>query len=194
MKAQQEEIRAFIAIDLPGEIRDFLGRISSDLKKAGGDVKWVRPESIHLTLKFLGEVPRQLLESIETELQTVFEVQNRFIIRVSGLGSFPGLRNPRVVWAGLEDLSGRLAPMVSLLESRLEPLGFAKEKRSFSPHLTLGRFRSNRGSRDLIEAIRQGMDISGPGFTAYQAVLFQSVLEPSGAKYTALRRFDFLEG
>lgn len=191
MNALQDEIRVFVAIDLPREVRDFLGRISSNLKKAGGDVKWVRPEAIHLTLKFLGEIPRQLLAPIEAELHTVFHVQGRLIIRVSGLGCFPGLRNPRVVWAGLEDPSGSLAPMVSFLESRLEPLGFAKEKRPFSPHLTLGRFKSNKGSRDLIEAIRMGMDVSGPSFTASEAVLFQSVLEPSGAKYTALRRFDF---
>jgi len=191
MNENTGDIRTFVAIELPDAVRAFLHKVSSDLRKAGGDVKWVRAESIHLTLKFLGNVRRETLPDLETEITAALCDQRPFDLQVIGLGTFPNLRNPRVVWVGLGDPSNSLAPVVARLESRLEPLGFPKEKRPFSPHLTLGRFRSAKGNGDLIEALRQGMDVSGPSFTANHAVLFQSLLKPSGAEYSALRRFDF---
>lgn len=188
------EIRSFVAIDLPDDVRAFLHKISSDLRKAGGDVKWVRAESIHLTLKFLGAVRREIMPDLETEIAAALHDQIAFELRVTGLGAFPNLRNPRVVWAGLEDRSNSLAPAVTRLEERLESLGFPKEKRPFSPHLTLGRFRSSKGSGELIETLRQSVNLSGPRFIADHAVLFRSVLKPSGAEYTPLGRFDFQSG
>jgi RNA 2',3'-cyclic 3'-phosphodiesterase len=191
MNEKTEEMRTFVAIDLPADVHAFLHSISSDLRKAGGDVKWVRAESIHLTLKFLGNVRGEILPDLETEIAAALCDQNIFDLQIIGLGAFPSLKSPRVVWAGLRDQSNSLALAVKRLEDRLERLGFPKEQRPFSPHLTLGRFRSSKGNRDLIEALRQGMDVSGPSFTANHAVLFRSVLKPSGAEYTALKRFDF---
>ncbi len=186
-----DEVRAFIAIELPESVKSFLKSISAELKKCGGPVKWVRPEGIHLTLKFLGSVPNDLLHRIQEAAQPLFEKQQPTQLHVCNLGAFPDLKRPRVVWAGLEDPAGVLVPLVNRLETVMEPLGFPKENRPFNPHLTLGRFKSNERNSELIEAIRQKMDITGPSFVADHAVLFESVLKPSGAEYLQLFRFDY---
>jgi RNA 2',3'-cyclic 3'-phosphodiesterase len=185
------EVRAFIAIELPESVKSFLVKISAELKLCGGPVKWVRPAGIHLTLKFLGSVPSDLLPRIQEAALPLFREQKPTQLHVSGLGAFPHLRKPRVVWAGLEDPAGGLSPLVNSLETVLEPLGFPKENRQFNPHLTLGRFKSNEKSSELIETIRQKMDIVGPSFVADHAILFESVLKPSGAEYIQLFRFDY---
>ncbi|MGO9571097.1 MAG: RNA 2',3'-cyclic phosphodiesterase [Desulfomonilaceae bacterium] len=186
-----EEVRAFIAIELPESVKSFLTKISTELKKCGGHVRWVRPEGIHLTLKFLGSVPSDLVPRIQEAALPLFKEQKPAQLHVSRLGAFPNLMRPRVVWAGLEDPTGALPPLVDRLETALEPLGFPKEKRPFNPHLTLGRFKSNEGSSELVEAIRDKMDIVGPSFVADHAVIFESVLKPSGAEYFQLFRFDY---
>jgi RNA 2',3'-cyclic 3'-phosphodiesterase len=185
------KVRAFIAIELPDPVKSFLKGISAELKLCGANVKWVRPEAMHLTLKFLGSVPTDLLPQIQEAALSLFKEQKPTRLQVSRLGAFPGLRKPRVVWAGLEDASGVIIPLVDRLETALEPLGFPKENRPFNPHLTLGRFKSNERSSELIETIRQKMDIMGPSFVADHAVLFESVLKPSGAEYFQLFRFDY---
>jgi RNA 2',3'-cyclic 3'-phosphodiesterase len=185
------EIRAFIAIELPEEVVTFLAEMSSFLKKHGGDVKWVRPEAIHLTLKFLGNVPAELIEKIEHAAKPLFSGQSDVHLGIRGLGAFPTLKRPRVIWAGCQDSKSRLAPLVAQLEDVLQPLGFAKEKRDFNPHLTLGRVRSNDRIADLVSAVSQKMDVSGPTFVADHAVLFESVLSPSGATYSEICRFNF---
>jgi RNA 2',3'-cyclic 3'-phosphodiesterase len=190
MPRNSDHVRGFIALELPGAVKAFLSETASDLKKCRADVKWVRPEAMHLTLKFLGDVRGDLIPAIEHELQSVLSGQAAMDMRVTGLGAFPGLNKPRVIWAGLKDASGRLAPLAASLEKALEPLGFEAEKRSFSPHLTLGRVRSNAGLREMVEAVRQRMDAPGPKFVANRVVFFESVLKPSGAEYFPLSSFD----
>lgn len=191
METQAGQIRAFIAVELPETVMKFLSEMSLELKRAGGDVKWVRPESIHLTLKFLGAVRNDRVSAIEMAVEPVFSRYQSFRISAEGLGAFPHLSRPRVIWAGLKDRSEQLSALAALVESVVEPLGFAREKRSFNPHLTLGRVRSNEGKTDLVETVRQRMDVVGPSFTVDHAVLFQSILKPSGAEYKPLRRFNF---
>lgn len=185
------EIRAFIAIELPEGVKFFLKEVAAQLKSFGGDVRWTRLEGIHLTLKFLGNVQRESIQDVEKALEPALERYAPFAVGVQGVGTFPGLNRPRVLWVGVTDPSGRLAPLASNVEDLLEPLGFAKETRQFNPHLTLGRVKSGRLSPDLTNAIRQMATITGPGFEAESAVLFQSVLEPSGARYIPLSRFLF---
>jgi RNA 2',3'-cyclic 3'-phosphodiesterase len=185
------EIRAFIAIELPPEVKTFLGDMTSFLKKHGGDVKWVRSEGIHLTLKFLGNVPTELIEEIERAAQPVFSAQLVIGVDIKGLGAFPTLKRPRVIWAGCRDSKDRFPPLVAQIEDVLQPLGFAKEKRDFNPHLTLGRVRSNDRIADLVAAVKEKIDVTGPSFVADHAVLFESVLSPSGAQYSEICRFDF---
>jgi RNA 2',3'-cyclic 3'-phosphodiesterase len=191
MNADARKIRAFIAVELPDSVEEFLEDVSSRLKKCGADVKWVKTNGIHLTLKLLGQVDTDLVPIIERNLRLLFGQQKPFFLHVSGLGAFPGLARPRVIWAGLNDPEGITPRLASKVEEILEPLGFQREKRPLTPHLTLGRVRSNKNCGDLIEAVRQGMDISGPTFEADHAVLFESVLKPTGAEYSVIGSFGF---
>jgi len=191
MAVSEEKIRTFVAIDLPAEVKSFLEGVTRDLKKTGADVKWARPEGTHLTLKFLGNVDRELVSHIDAQLRPMFAQVRPFVIGVGSLGGFPSLNRPRVIWVGVHDGDGSLQPAVRQVESLLEPLGFEPEKRPFSPHLTLGRVRSNRGIRELVEEVRQRIDLTGPRFSADHATLFQSILKPSGAEYRPLAAFPF---
>jgi RNA 2',3'-cyclic 3'-phosphodiesterase len=185
------EIRSFIAIELPEPVKRFLDAMSADLKKCGADVKWVKSSGIHLTLKFLGNVKTELIPVIDQRVRPLFAGQRPIHIHVSGLGAFPSLGRPRVIWAGLQVPGSTLSTLVRQLEQEMELLGFSAEKRAFSPHLTLGRVRSGRGVSDLIDVLRQRMDVVGPTFEADHATLFKSVLKPSGAEYFSISRFDF---
>jgi RNA 2',3'-cyclic 3'-phosphodiesterase len=191
MKSGAETVRAFIAIELPNNVKEFLEETSSRLKRCGADVKWVRTAGMHLTLKFLGYVKIDVISIIQNELQPLFEHQISFPLMISSLGAFPALAKPRVIWSGLDDPNKMVTPLVSRLEDILEPLGFKSEKRPFTPHLTLGRVRSNKNATDLIDTVRQSSEVSGPSFIADHAVLFESVLKPTGAEYFVIRSFDF---
>jgi 2'-5' RNA ligase len=194
MPRDSEEIRGFVAIELPGTVKAFLTEVSGDLKRCRADVKWVRPEGIHLTLKFLGNVRGDLIPAIENALHATLVGQAAMNLQVTGLGAFPGLNKPRVIWAGLKDMSGRMAPLATEIDKALEPLGFEREKRPFSPHLTLGRVRSNSGIRELVEAVRNQMDTAGPQFAADCVIFFESILKPSGAEYYPICSFDLPKG
>lgn len=194
MLNRTKEIRAFIAIELPEGVKFFLKELVAELRSFGGSVRWTRPESMHLTLKFLGNVKSEILADLQTALSPVFTKQKPFPLTLSGVGAFPSLNKARVIWAGLDDPSGLSVSLAAELEDTLEPFGFQKEKRSFTPHLTLGRVKSGIGSSDLVGAMRQMSTISGPEFLADHAVLFESILKSSGAEYSSLFRFDFSSG
>lgn len=191
MSEKKDEIRAFVAIPLPEGVKLFLRELVAQLKGYGGNVKWTRPESIHLTLKFLGNVERKRLPELEREIGSALRPQPAMSLSLAGMGAFPGLHRPRVIWVGMDDPQEGLRPAVADLEHALERLGFEREKRQYNPHLTVGRVKSGRLSPDLLNAIRQMIDLSGPTFDADHAVLFQSILKPSGAEYHQLYRFDF---
>lgn len=194
MQQKSQEMRTFVAIELPEGVKAFLKELVAHLRSFGGDVRWTRVESIHLTLKFLGDIPIEMVSTLAVTLRPFFGRQERLPLTVAGTGGFPSLNKPRVIWAGLRDASGRLVPMVSELERVIEPLGFEKERRVFSPHLTLGRVKGGIGGSELVEAVRQMQTVSGPSFVADRAFLFQSILKPSGAQYVPLERFDFSLG
>ncbi len=191
MPNDEEHVRAFLAIEIPGEVISFLSDLTTALKATRAHVRWVRPEGIHLTLKFLGAIQTDLIPTLDRRLGPVFSESAPTRLEVRGLGCFPHLRRPRIIWAGLEDRAGLLVPLVGLLEDHLADLGFKKERRPFSPHLTLGRVKPGKNISDLVEEVRNRMDVVGPSFTADRAILFRSILKPSGAEYVQLRRFDF---
>ncbi len=186
-----DEIRSFIAIELPEPAKEFLGELSHRLRSFGGDVKWVRADGMHVTLRFLGGVNRDLISILERELAPVFSDYSPCGLSLSGVGCFPNLRNPRVIWVGVDDPTDTLVSLASEIEDRLALLGFKRENRAFHAHITLGRVRSSRRSSDLSEGIRQLSDASGPSFIASRATLFRSILQPSGAEHTPLHYFHF---
>ncbi len=173
-----DEIRSFLALDLPGPVSDFLEKLSNELKKSRADVKWVTPKSIHLTIKFLGNINRTTIHEIETTLKPIFAEQMPIQLKVSNVGVFPNPRQPRIIWAGIEDPTGCIMRIVPIIEDAFSKIGFAKESRPFTPHLTLGRTRSAEGRERLISVMSE-LKCDGPVFTIHRAILFQSVPESS---------------
>jgi RNA 2',3'-cyclic 3'-phosphodiesterase len=188
-----ENIRSFIAIEISAAVRQELKELLADFLKAGADVKWVRPEGIHLTLKFLGSVGGDLLEKIVLAVRPVIEDWKPFQLKAKGIGCFPGIRNPRVVWIGLGQEGEAVTRLQREIESKTFELGFAPEGRPFQPHLTLGRVRSSKGKNPLIQMIERKSDLDLGSFLVDRVILFRSDLRPAGAVYTKLHEF-FMSG
>ena len=137
-----EQIRSFIAIELPGELKLALARLQDKLKSGSrAPVKWVDTDSVHLTLKFLGNIDSGIVGKITSALEEAVRGTHPFSIEVSGLGVFPNIRRVQVVWVGLTGEVEKLGQLQQRIETGLVPLGFAAESRPFTPHLTLGRVR-----------------------------------------------------
>ena len=186
-------IRSFIAIPLTPDIIDRIEKAQKELRSLRADVKWVRPQSIHLTLKFLGNIEESQISAIAQKIQHVAGGYTSWPIHVKSLGTFPSLRNPRVVWVGIEDTSGQTIMLQGQLEHALSTLGFAQEKRKFSPHLTLGRVKSSRGKKELVQYLVDEREKTFGKIQVDRVVLFRSELHPSGAIYTVLKEFVFQE-
>ena len=180
-------IRSFVAIELPPAVREEIGRLQGILAGTGADVKWVRPGSVHLTVKFLGDVPEETIAPLADAVDRAVCGVEPFTAAVAGTGVFPGRKRPRVVWLGLSGNLDILAGLQRIVETAVAGFGFTPDDRPFKPHLTLGRVRSPRGGNQLLEAL----DALRPqpfSWTVEDMVLFRSELKPSGAVYTPLAR------
>lgn len=180
-------IRSFLAIELPVAIQMQIGKIEEDLKSASADVRWVNPGNVHLTLKFFGNIEESLIDSIMAAVRGPLGTAEPFQLGLRGTGAFPTMRSPRVVWIGLEDGQGRLAPLQKEVDSCLAKIGFEPEGRAFRPHLTLGRVRSNRAREALVKKIDGHRQEALGEFLVEKVVLFRSDLRPTGSIYTPLR-------
>jgi len=181
-------IRSFIAIDLPEETRKALEDIQKELKQCGTGVRWLKPGSIHLTLKFLGNIHLAQVEDIALAVAEEVRDQPPITLGAAGLGAFPSRRKPRVIWIGMEGEVQRLTRIQARIEDALEPLGFVREKRPFQPHLTIGRVKDRRRLQPLVEAMAT-LDMEPfNSFDADEIILYKSDLRPTGAIYTKLHR------
>mgnify|MGYP001033121551 CR=1 FL=1 len=180
-------IRSFLAIELPKTIQKKIEEIQEDLKSSRADVKWMNPENIHLTLKFFGNIEESKIDPIVKSIEGTTRKVSRFSLKVRGMGAFPHLKNPRVIWIGLVDGKEVLADFQKQLEKTLEEIGFQPEERSFHPHLTMGRARSPKGRNELIGRIEKYREEELGDFQVERVVLFKSDLRPSGPIYTLLR-------
>lgn len=183
-------MRAFIAIELPDVLIETLRSIQDELiKKTGktGDISWSKPENIHLTLKFLGEIDPVRVEDIYEGLKKAAEGISPFSLAAGGVGGVPGLKTPRVIWVGIKE-STALTELQKNIDERLEALGFEKEDRAFHPHLTLCRIKSASAGREIGKASLGLAHEANVVFKAESFVLFKSELSPKGAKYSALKR------
>ena len=181
-------IRAFVALDLPEAQREALFTLQRALRRAGAEVSWVRPESVHLTLKFLGNIEEEAVSPIGEALSPVAAGAAPFAVSPSGCGAFPTLKAPRVVWVGLRTAGDELARLQKGVEAALSALGHPPEDRPFKPHLTLGRVKGSRNLRALTEALAANAGFSAPSFDVSEIVLYKSMLRPEGAVYSALLR------
>ena len=184
-----DKIRSFVAIEIPEDVRQRLRELLRGLKSTGADVKWVRPEGIHLTLKFLGDVDREAVEILSLSLGPVVEKFAPFELKAQGIGGFPSFRNPRVVWAGLIETGGVLSALQRQIETTTAGLGFPSEERPFKPHLTLGRVRSSEGKSALTRTLEAKATLDLGAFRAERVILFRSDLRPEGAVYTRIEEF-----
>ena len=183
-------IRSFIAIELPDSIHEQLRKLILQLSPATRAVRWVSPENIHLTLKFLGDVDGAVIPKIQAALNREAAYCMKFTVQVSGLGAFPNLRRPRVVWTGVQ-APQELTRLVKAVENATVPLGFPTEERPFSPHLTLGRV-SQHASPDEVASFGALLSRTVAGVLGEAAVdsvtFFRSDLRPTGAVYSPLSR------
>jgi len=181
----EEQVRSFISIDL--EDQQILSRIASilsSLQSLGGDLKPVERENIHLTLKFLGNVSAPRLGEVKSSLQQV--IFSAFTVEIKGAGAFPNLNHMNVIWVGVNEGWSQVEQIYEQVEKLLSGLGFRREHRPFSPHITIARVRSGR-KRDEVASFLQRLTEESFGTIAVDKIrLKQSILSSSGPKYSTL--------
>lgn len=183
-------MRTFIAIEIPEETKKAIAELQARLKDSGAEASWTRPEGIHLTLKFLGEVPKERIGEVRNALVQAAEGRSRFRLTVAGTGVFPNEKDPRVVWVGVSGELDKLMGLQIRVEEHMVRLGFQQEDRRFTPHLTLGRIKklSSRGS--WVHALEGVRGIALPGFEVAGLSLMKSELGRAGSVYTEIGRAE----
>jgi 2'-5' RNA ligase len=185
-----EQIRSFIAIELPREAKEGLARLKKELERDEHRfVKWVDPGGIHLTLKFLGNIPSKRVTGIAGAIEETAQGIPPFHLEISGLGAFPSLKQVRVFWVGIGGELDKLSRLQQNIDSALAALGFAKEERSFVPHLTLARIRQGASPperRNFGELVGSTIFEDKYHVEVEAISLMRSQLTPAGAIYTRL--------
>ena len=189
-------MRLFVALEIPSSVRDNLAALIKELSAADPSstksrTRWVQPEKIHVTLKFIGHVHQTRLEPIRAGLAEV-RASQPVDLRFRGLGFFPNEKRPRVLWAGIE-ASPNLEPLAKEIDARLEKLEIPRETREFTPHLTLARFDPPGISEKLRAAVHENGAESFGDLHTHEFHLIESKLKPSGAEYVSLHSFLFAE-
>jgi 2'-5' RNA ligase len=185
-EGRKKTIRTFIAVELPQEIQGKLGQFQSDFKESVPDVRWTKYGNIHLTLKFLGDVPLSKIDKIGEALRKVAARFPSFTMSLAGIGAFPNSRKPRVIWVGVKKGADELKDIARAIESFMKRLGFPPEKRRFSPHLTVGRIRHLKNPVAMAEALDKSEVGELGEFTVKRISLIKSQLDPAGSIYTTL--------
>ena len=184
-------IRCFIAIEIPDELKARIEKYISSLKQISPKIKWIKSTNLHITLKFLGEIQQDLLKQVQNELHDVTKIVNPFSMSVKNTGFFPNQFKPKVVWLGLQnDTKNSVFKLHEWIDNKLEPIGFKREKRRFSPHLTIGRIKFPDNIQELTKYINQ-YEFESCQFNVDQVVLMKSELKPFGAIYSKIKIYNF---
>jgi 2'-5' RNA ligase len=186
-------MRLFIALNIPDKIINSVVDFQKQLKKVDNKtVKWVKGSSMHLTLKFLGEVSETDIEKVINSLNTI--KFNKATLSIKGLGAFPKLNRARVLWTGIHEIneSGESENLVKLagdIDNAMHEIGFEKEKRNFKPHLTLGRVKKKLPKQviDIFKEKQNNLDFGSYDYS--EIILYQSILKPTGAEYEIVKKF-----
>ncbi|MEJ2109644.1 MAG: RNA 2',3'-cyclic phosphodiesterase [Acidobacteriota bacterium] len=178
-------MRSFIAVPIPDKCREMLAKLQRELQESRAEVRWSNIQSIHLTLKFLGEVDQTIPTRIAEALNASSVSLQPFTLRLATLGSFPTPKNPRILWCGVEGDTEMLSNLHAKVETVCSALGLPSENRSFQPHLTLGRVKGRKNLHPLMDRIRSGWEQEG-SFTVDHFNIYKSVLMPQGAVYTVV--------
>jgi 2'-5' RNA ligase len=188
-----EQIRTFIAIELPDEVKEKISFLQEELREDRGGASRVRPKNIHLTLKFLGNIDAEKINSIGNALEKASENVGPLTVTVGGTGGFPNLKSPRVLWVGVGESEG-LTRLQKNIEEELNKIGFEKERRPFHPHLTLLRVKSMDEGRRLAGLVKEIKSDIEAKFSTDEFILFKSKLGPGGAEHSALKRISLKGG
>ena len=193
--------RLFLAVPIPGEVRERISQVIQRLEPEGWPMRWIDPDNAHMTLHFLGDTPPEEAAILRLALPAVVAEHAAFDLRTAGLGVFPKLKRPRVLWLGLYGPAHRLEALFNDLGDTLAEMQFPIEERPFSPHITLGRVRNadNAPIRDLPEKLRRAIDeMAAEGLAdpkdglpvpIDEVLLIRSHLERTGARYEIIERF-----
>ncbi|MCK5098832.1 MAG: RNA 2',3'-cyclic phosphodiesterase [Desulfobacteraceae bacterium] len=189
-KQKNEKIRAFIAITLPEKVIFHLKDLQTHLKTYKIKASWPKASSMHLTLKFLGDISVLKIQDINHSMhEAVLEFRRenkKLLLSSGGIGVFPSVNKPRIIWSGIKDQTSRLELMHSLLDAHLEKAGFKKEKKHFSPHITICRLKQPISKKHITRILENYSDIKPDTFLVNSITLFKSQLLSSGAVHTKL--------
>jgi len=183
-------MRTFIAIELSGEIKEYLSRLQEKLKTSQADVKWVAPANIHLTLKFLGEIDDKTKDNVIGIVEDIAKDKNPFYLNIASLGAFPHIESPRVIWVGIDKGDAQVKEIAKALEEKLSKVGIPAEDKLFSSHITIGRTKSSKNRNNLAESMEslKGKVAEGiPELRIEKITLFKSTLTPKGPIYEVLK-------
>jgi 2'-5' RNA ligase len=185
-------VRVFCALELPAEVRDRAAAHIARLRELAPEVRasWERTEKLHITLKFLGEIAPERIETLSGAASRAARMSQPFTLALSGAGAFPPGGSPRILWLGINDSAGALLRLQSHLEEECAAAGFAREERPFHPHLTLARIRAPQGARELAR-LNQEAGFEAIEFPVTNFVVMCSELGPGGSRYTEISRHDF---
>ena len=181
-----KSIRTFIAIELPEHIIGSISKVQKHLQSNLNNIKWVAPKNIHLTLRFLGDVSPHDLVSVGRVLSNAVKNVSPFSLFAKGIGAFPNLSRPRVIWIGIAGHMENLKRLYGNIGEQLESVGIENEKRKFAGHLTVGRVKGKIDPILLINAVEELKRFETQLFTVNHVILFESELNPKGAVYTKL--------
>jgi 2'-5' RNA ligase len=176
-------MRSFIAIDLPVDIKEAIDAVIRKVAPGSSGIKWVASENVHLTLKFLGEVKEEMVPEIKKRLEATGRLYRSFKVSIKGAGGFPNLKKPHVLWIGIEP-SDDLQSLYRNIESQLSDLGFERDPRSFSPHLTIGRVKDPQFMGVVAEGLSTYKDTIFGTIEVAEIRLKKSLLRQTGAEYS----------
>ncbi len=180
-------MRLFIAINMPEDIQKTVAAVQTELKPAGADVRWTSAGHFHFTLKFLGDLSPDRVEPAIAAMEKALRGFGSFDLVLKGLGVFPDMKKPKVVWLGAQDVTAAAARLSAVLDDTLEPLGYGRETRPFAAHLTLGRVRSRLHEAALVELINKNQHASGGTIHVETVELMRSVISEKGPEYICLK-------
>ena len=183
-------MRVFIAIELPEAVKKEMSRVQNKIMNTANKIKWVSYASMHITLKFLGEIKEKRLNKVFEAVERITIERDSFSIEIKGAGIFPDKGSPRVIWIGIKEGSIELTQMAKELEKKLSEQGFPQEGKKWMPHITLGRVKQLKDEEIIRKLITEERHTPGGKAKVKEVTVMQSHLTPRGAIYSSLQRFS----
>lgn len=184
-------MRIFIAINPENEIKEKIESLTSKVRTVDTKIKWVEKENLHITLKFLGEINEMMLNNVKSCLENIKTGCTPFDVELCGIGVFPNIKDARVIWIGIKNGHQELKSLSEKIDTELSRLGFKREARPFSPHLTIARVKGDINYEHLKNTIADLKDYDVGKFTVRSMYVMRSILKPTGPVYSIVSEFQF---